>query len=643
MSSRTATALALSAGLLLAGCNEDTTSSDALDAASIKLSALAPRGQRAPSPAYQEQTFKSILATLQPVATKGNKSQVAAAAVLMAQAHAGLAEIPAARSASLERDCIHRASAIRAALSQWHTFSAMGAGAAKFDPAPQFADLDKSEREIDALIGSEMARKSKVEAEVTRLQQAAAAKADQARRRQAEAGQLKQRVPNETATVGEQILIQAAAMSREADKLEVEAARFEAEAAKISPQIGEVQISLDRLARQKQLVAASRDDLRKRDQAAKAQAADSRAAAKKAADELQSEIDKLTTLRTKDLAASDDEAIAALETAATTAKRAIQQDRVSAQLAVGSARQSLGDVQWTRGQGLRDHATLLESLAQAGVPNSEALKTEAAKSREGAATAFAAAVEAYKEAHEAYQASGATGDGKERLERVSRILDKAVRAASDGKMDLGLSESAPAPEAEATSETPAAPGEIVADQSTPQGVLQILFDIAKSKDYSRLGEVFAFSNDLEKQSFASLNALRPMAEKLDEALKAKFGKGMDDMPGANAGFDLDAYKNLKASDIPVTITGDTAEATLPNGTLLLKQTDGKWAVDLRSMGADPQQIAMAGLMVPTFSKTLDEMTADVNAGKFSTYEQAMQALMAKMASGMPGMPRPGGG
>lgn len=645
MAIRRLTALALAAGFLVAGCDEDNAADRALESASIKLASLAPRGQRAPIASLQEKTFKDVVSSLQSVASGGTKSQAAAAAILISQAQAGLAEIPASRSAALERECIHLGTTIRATLSQWHTFTAMAAGAAKFDPAKDLAALDANEREIDSQIASENSRKTKIEAEVARLGQAAAAKADQARRRQAEAGQIKQRVPNESATAGEQLLIQASAISREADQLEVQAARFEAEAAKVAPQIDEVKLSLERLTRQKALVGSARDDLRKRDQAAKAQAAEARASAKKAADDLAAQVDQLVTLRTKDLAASNDEEIAALEASSASARKALSQDRTSAQLAVGAAQQSLGDVYWSRGRGLETHAALLTSLAAAGVPNADALKAQAAKAEEDAKTAYAATVEAYKAAHEAYQAAGAKGDAEARMRRVSESLNKAVRAASGGQADLGLSEAPPPEEAAAPDAAPAA-AEIAADLTTPQGVFQYLIEASKSGDYSRFGDAFIFNTEIEKKSFVSLLSLAPKMEKLDAAMKAKFGKGMDGMAGAgaNAGIDPADFKDLKASDIPITVSGDTAEATIQGEQIALRQKDGKWGIDLRSMGGDPQQVAMVGLMVPALSRAVDEMTADVNAGKFSSFEQAMQAFMTKMAgAAQGGLPRPGGG
>jgi len=73
---------------------------------------------------------------------------------------------------------------------------------------------------------------------------------------------------------------------------------------------------------------------------------------------------------------------------------------------------------------------------------------------------------------------------------------------------------------------------------------------------------------------------------------------------------------------------------------------GKWLIDLGSQGTTPEQMAMMSQMVPAIGKAVDELTADVNAGKVPSAQAVMAALMGKLsrAAQPPGSaPKPPGG
>jgi colicin import membrane protein len=638
---RAALILATGLALGLAGCDRDDEASQAIDRANLNLQSLAPGGVNPPSAAYKNQVYGEIKSSLANV--NGTKAENAAAALLTAQAQAGLAEAPAAEATDLERACLNDITEIRALLGRWLGLSASADAAAAYDPTKELADIDAEVKAREEDRVQQQQKKAGVDQRVADLLAQAKQKADAAKAKQQEAGRLRSQVANQTAVQGEQSLKQAQEIGRDGDALEVEAADLEAQAAQTAPQSGEIQLEIDKLSNQKDLLGQARADVLKRAENAKAQAASARADAAKVAEEIAKRVAALDERRAAAMKATD-EATSGYKAAAASAKKAQSESRTAGQMAFGAAEQTMGDLEWARAQGLTAYASLMDSLASAkpALPKAADFKSKGDEARAAAKTALEAATEAYKLADAAYKAGG--GQDKDRLDRINAKLAGAVKLTSGGAEDIRNPD---APKEEAPAETPsgteaAAPA---GDASTPQATVQALLDAQNGTGSTNIAGLFDASEQ-ERQVLQGLfGTVAPKMQKMTEALKAKFGSEVEEMSsqmGAAAGMDVEKLKNLKAADLKFNIQGDTAEAPLPNGqTITLTKKDGKWLVDPASVGLQPAQMPMLKAMIPALSKALDGVTADIQAGKFKSAQEAMASMQTRMmGAAMQNMPKP---
>lgn len=638
--------LVVLAGLAVSvtGCDRDDPAAAAIDKAALDLQTLAPGSLNPPSAAYRRTVYNSVLDSLRAVGDDATKAQTAAAALLAAQAHGGLAEEPAQQATDLERTSLNYISEIRALLGQWSGLNALAAASASYDPTKELADIEEQARAREQERVEQQKRKAAVDEQVAGIRAEAKAKADAARAKQQEAGTLRSQLPDQTAVQGEQTLRRAQELSREADAFEADAANLEAEAAKIAPQSNEIQLEIDRLSAQLELLRQAREQVQRRNETAQASAAQARAEAAKVAEAIRSRIAALDELRSGELAKAFEEAQRHLESAAAAAKRAVGESRSAGQMAHGAAQQSLGDLHWGRAQGIAAYADLLTAIATAKppVPGSEAYQAKAAELQAAAKEQLEAATAAYEAANDAYQASGS--QEQDRMNRINERLAKAVSITSGGAKDIRIQDAAPS-----DGETP---GEISGEGSasigeagdSPQATVQALIDMQRTGNAGNVADLFVTNNDQERRALQAFMSLTPKQKRLENAMKAKFGTGLDAMAGQMGGnpMDLAQYENLNASDLQFDIQGDTAEAAIPGvpDTIKLRRQDGRWRVDLAAMGVPLDQLVAMAAMAPAMGQALDEVTADIEAGKYPNAQAAMMALGQKL---MGTMAPPGGG
>lgn len=633
-------ALILASGLCLglAACEEKDTSADALKSAHVKLASLSPFGTPATAVKNRSDTFNGVIGSLQNVARDGNPSQAAAASILIAQSQSGLAEPAAAQAAELERTVLNHLGGLRSRLGQYLTQSASAAAAASYDPSKELAEIEKSDKEKEAEIKTEQAKKAQIDKEGADLQTQARSLADEARAKRTQAGSLTAKIPEQTAIQGERTLIEARKLSRQADALEVKAADLDAQASKVLPQGAEIQNSIDRLNTQRDLLAKERGDIAKRAQAAKDDTAEQRAAAAKTAEDIKKAVAAIEELRAGDLNTAHEEANKWYTQASIAAKKAVQEMKATAQMTVGTAEQALADIRWARARGCQAYATALESIASATPALTDAgqYKTKAEDARNVAKELLEKVREGYKAADTAYNASGAAGDAKANLDKLNARLRDLV-SASGGDKDLipSRGEPAPAPETPATDAAPAAAAP--ADASSPQASLQSLLDMETSGNYEGVADMFLVSSDADKALLRQALSLAPKMKKLDAACKAKFNQSFLDMAkqmGGQTGSPLEDVKGIKAADLPVKVEGDAAEFTLPNGQpFKMVKKDGKWLIDPAGAGIQMDQLAAQGPKLPAFGKAVDELTTEVEAGKYANFQAFLMAFGQKMGGG----------
>lgn len=641
--------------LCLAACNRESPTAVAVRNAENKIKALTPAGAQPASAQHRQKVYADIKKDLSGDLSSGTPSEIAAASILMSQSQAGLAQIPAAEAADLSAESLRDEVKARAVLDQWLNHMALADAAAKFDPTKELAALDADAQKLDQAMASAQARKAQIDKQVQDLRTQAQAKNAEAHGLQQQAGALRGKIPNETAVNGAQLLTQAREIGRRADALDVEGSNLEAQAAKVAPQSTEAQIEIDKITAQKALVAQAKAGVQKRAGEAKAQEQQARGEAGQVAKSLGELIQGLGA-RQEEIKKKTDDAISGYGSAVKSAKAGLNEMRSTAQMAAGAANQSSGDASWALGQSYAALAETLDTIAGAphNMPGAAELKTRAEEARGAAKAALEAATESYKSAFEAYDKAGAKAEAGGVMEKLKQGLSANARRTSGGALDLMPPPEKP-PEAEKPAESGAAA--VAADQSTPQGTLQLMFDRFNSGDLDGGLALFDSNDPQQKQMLTAMRSLMGKLKALDDAMKRKFGKGMDSASGNNPMADeamsqMKGMKGLKVSDLQIEVNGDSATARPPSGgqTLTLNRVGGKWMIDIASMGGsqDPQQMQMVQAMLPALGKAIDELIADIDAGKYPDADAASQALMQKMfgsmGGGMPGgMPKKGRG
>jgi len=187
------------------------------------------------------------------------------------------------------------------------------------------------------------------------------------------------------------------------------------------------------------------------------------------------------------------------------------------------------------------------------------------------------------------------------------------------------------------------------DASTPKGAAKMFAKAVEAGD-SATAKSVAVGSPTGMKFIESLTGIARAQKGLEAAALKKFGKD---------GAALTKGQAMKIPDVDKSIekvTGDSATLTPPDGKgqpMTMKKVSGKWKVDISSMGKDPKQsdamMAQIGPMFANMTKAMNEMTTDVNAGKFKTVKEAQAGMQTKLmaafgggAPGGPGGPRPGG-
>lgn len=640
--------LALAAGLAisLAACDRESPTASAVRSAGNKLAALSPAGGQPASIAARQKVYTGIKADLQSKLSGGTKSENAAAAVLLAQATNGLAQIPAAAAADLASQNLHDEVEIRATLTRWFTHSALADAAAKYDPAPELAAADADMKKVEDSLAAQQKHKADVDKRVADLRAQAQQISGQAHSIQQQSSEFRAKIPNETAVAGAGLMQQARDSGRKADGLEVQAATLEAQAAQVAPEAPEIQLEIDKLMLQKDMLTQAKAEVQQKVEESHKQATESRKDAKGAADKLD-ELVKGLLAREEEVKKQTDEAVSQYEAAAASAAKGQTEMKSTAQMSVGSSRQSAADAQWVLAQSYTTIAETLESCANASyaTPSAADLKSKAAEARTAAKAALDAASQSYESAFQAYDGAGAKGAAETVMETLKRRISDSHHKVANGSADLMPADTGAA-EAAKPGDGGAAPA-AAADAGSPQATLQAILDAEKSGHFERVMDLTYVQDESQRKLLGDMLGIAGKFKALDDAMKAKFGAGI---PGMAAGMSnamggaQDA--NVSVADIKVQVDGDKATATLPSGkTQVLRKIDGKWLVTPKA--EEIQQVTMMAPMVIQMGSAIDQITADINSGKYPDAASAMKAVQEKlMGSMMPGgMPKkpPGGG
>lgn len=657
----------------LGACRRDDPAQAAIRAAADRMGALTADGARiTPADSMRRAGFQQVLDAVKSYRDAPNAGQAGAANVIASRALMGIAEIDGAAAAEHARRALDRQAIIRASLNVYTERSTSADAAAAYDPAPAVASLDGQLKALDAAASKAAADKAVAERQRADLMARARTMLDESQRLRDQAAVLRRQVADTTAVRGLELMEQSAKLSRQADDLDKQASYLQADADQHKPAIESLQREIDSIATQKTLVSGRRSEVLKRADLSKTIAAEGRAAAAEAAATIARLIGELAAFRAGDLAQSQQRTMTGYRESLNAAKKALaggSGDRASAQLNIGAANQSIGDLLADQWRGHQAYAAMLMLLAE-----SKPALPDAAKYQADAKAATDAADASLKEAKEAYTAaidafSGASvknEDVKTRIDRIKEILKNL----SEGNyaMTRGRPSAVAAAPASSDASSPAA-----APAGDAEAQIRAMLD--QFHETLRKGEIAELARFMKADSADATASIQSMmsfakaATDLDKACQSKFGKKFADiissgpMGQATAGLNqmsgaFDKSFSRTGADYVITIRTPVSATAVPKdggaGEMFgeLIQDGGKWYIHIK--GSDLAGMAQVMPILQPLTEVFASLSKDVNSGKIGSEQALNAALTQRLApmlmrmqqqQGGPGAPRPtpGGG
>lgn len=618
-----------------------------------------------------------------PAVDSKNPGQVAAANLLLARGHAGLAEIAAQDAATLEARSLGLVPAARVALDQWLALNAAADAQAAFDPAPDIARIESQIAERQKQADEQRAAKDRQLAVIRGLEKQAEELAVRVRSMREQEVALRATASNASETRRLEILTEVNRLRREADQVEKEAANLIAQAALEKPKADEMQARIDEYTLQSQLLGEERETVRKRGQDLAAAAQTARTEARAAADRLASIVAEIETAR-KEVDAPTEAAIRGYTMAAAAARKAVnngpRESQGAAASAAGNFQHLLGEVHGAHAFGQRTIAELLRAIASArpALPQSAAFAAKAGEFETSAAASAKAAEDAYRDAAGSYTKAGAeslaaamnalAGEADAAPEATEPPAEPAP-AAGDAAAD-GTAMDPPAEPAGATAEADiravieqminatraadfgALKGMIALDDPQARPVLDALIDASDGPAKLNAQAVSTYGKSLKElieasqvQSVKSNPMLVSMLQQIE---------GMNVLPGDISTISAaDAVIVMEGADrAMVTMPGSDDDVAEPQALTFVKH-EGAWKIDANSVFQGADGLAQMSAMLPMI-KGMGEAFSAVHtklaAGEYADADRMLidlntQLMAAMMKAGGLGGPGegPGGG
>lgn len=429
-SHRLAGTLVAASILFSAGCLEEDKVAPALREASSLLESLGAPGTAVPGDEFRIAEYRNAIEILQEVSTQGSEAQNAAAALMIARAQMGLAEVPATELAAVNQRLYDLVAEVRGELGVWSSLNSLAETAASFNPDEDLARINTKIQERDAAIEAERTAAEAVRATVADLEGRAEQASSAASELRQQETELRQRAnalePREALPLHEQ----AASVRREADAFDMQAEKLMAEADTIRPEIGDHDLEIGRLTQQRDLLVTSTQELAAKAVEGREEARRLREQAAEVATRIEDAVNRMESLRTGDATTKLEAAKSAYETALTSAGRARAGDRSGAALAAGEIQQTLGNMLGTHSAALTIAADILTQIAEARtpLPGAASIQTTAQSYRAQAETARASAVETLVGARESFEGAGLRAEEAERIERINAELDAMIQS-----------------------------------------------------------------------------------------------------------------------------------------------------------------------------------------------------------------------
>jgi len=635
-----ALALAAAAGLALSpiGCSRENPTAKAVKHGGRDLHAISGGAAAFPPAETAKKQYTAVTGEVQPVADKGRPGDSAAANLLLARSQSGLAETSVNQAFAAERESMNRLTVLRSHLKEYIDRSIIAQAAGSFDPTARIAELGKSAGDLAGQIARAKAAKAELHKKIADLRAQAQAKLDEAQPHQVAYAELRQKAATSTATEGEALIKQANERKRAGDKLRTEADWINAQADQVVPQATEASVNISKLETLKAGLEGESDALAKQAAQTKAAAAEARAGATSAAEELRKKLDELTAFRAGPLTKAGDDALKAFNGAVALAKKAQKDAAGQSQVNVGELQQSIGDIYLARAVGLKQYADFLSSVATCkpefpDASNFAKSAEEASKAKTDAATA---AKTAYEAAKSAYEKSGAKGATKDRMQQVSDTLGK-LSAFVEGK-DADFGNLLSVSKSESTQTAAPAPAPVAAADPGAAAIAAFtaIIQDTKAGRFDKIAAAMHAPPGAEALQTANTRILGGLG-KLDAACRAKFNKGLlDGLAGnpAMAGLtsQLASAASVDPSKLSAKVNGDQAVLTGPGlpAPITMQNINGTWKQVMDVKSISPQQLALAAKIAEPLAAGCDEAVAGIQSGELKSPEAAINVLGLKM-------------
>lgn len=626
-----ALSLALAAGAALSACDRSDPAARPLAVSSAKLQGLSGGSYNAPSTQDQNRYYKDVLTTAKPVMDADSKSaQGAAAAGMVANAQLGQAQPQLLAASNAEISALGKASLIRTLVDNYTSQSLSAETAGGFDPAPMIADLDKSRAEAEKEIAQNQSKLADIERKIADLSAKAESKAAEAKKLSDEFLAVRASLANLSAREAETKLTAARETKRQGDAIRVEASRLQAQADMLKPEAAELKVLVD--ASKNRIAGLDRMKLEASEKAQQGQAAaaQSRAGAADAAKQIEEKLKELASVRSNDIITAYDAGIAALRTAANTARTSAADTGGggAGKLLVGRVQLALADALSSKAASLQTYAALLTYVANAKptlgfAPSVQSDLKSTLEMHKLTLDEAKSAFEAAESAFAGIQLKGSgTGEIKDRLTKLSEKLGTLA-----GKTPAPA-ESAPQPEQPAPAPTAApeaAPPQAAAGDDAAAGWATI-YNAMESGDAATVLAHTKLADPAHESIIRTVTEINAAGTALENVCTEKFGKSLSTSMGTGA-----AAKS--AADYTVTTDGDAASvahASMPTP-LKLVRDGGAWKLDSASVAGGP--MAMIVPMADKMKAAFQSVTADVKEGKITKIEDVAAELQKRLMGG----------
>lgn len=624
--------LILVAGAALSACDRSDPSTRPLAVSSAKLQGLSGGSYNAPAAHDQNRYYKDVLNTAKPVMDENAATpQGAAAAGMVGAAQLGQAQPYLLAAANAEIGAIGKAALIRTLIDNYTSQSLSAETAGGFDPAPMIADLDKSRADAEREIAQNQSKLADIERRIADLSAKADARFAEARKLSDEFLAVRASLATLSAREAETKLTAARETKRQGDAIRVEASRLQAQADMLKPEARELKVLVD--ASKDRIAGLDRMKLEASEKAQQGQAAaaQARAGAANAAAQIEEKLKELASIRSSEIITAYDAGIAALRSAANTARSSASDTGGGGvgKLLVGRVQLALADALSSKAASLQTYAALLTyvTTAKPTLGFASSIQTELTSTLDMHKLTLDEAKSAYEAAESAFagvQLKGSgTGEIKDRLTKLSERIG-ALAGKTPAPAESAAQPEQPAPDAPAPDAAPAA----AADDGATAGWATI-YTAMQSGDTAALLAVTKLADPAHENTIRAIAELTAVQNALDAACKEKFGKTFTETQAAAMG----QTAPTSAADYTVTVEGDTATVSHPASPAPAKmlRENGAWLLDSASLAAGPA--AMMAQMADPIKTAMSAITEDVKSGKITQIESILMELQKRMQGG----------